>query len=143
MANFEAYCGDPADWCWTFEGSPRIGSEQNNDNILVSKYDGCYPSGGFYITTPLVYVMAPFDGMADLCIHQIGPTADKLPSSFGGASGAGMWQVRFEGDNGIPKRIHELFFTGVLVAESSMALMSRGPTSLYDIFFRYAETLCT
>jgi len=141
--NFEAYCCANNDWTWAFEGSPRLDAHQNNDNILISRFDGCYLSGGEYVTTPLIHVVPSFDRTADLCIHHLGLTKDLLPTTFGGASGAGVWQVRFEGDNGIVKGIHELFFSGVLVAESQDALMSRGPNSLYDIFLPYLNTLCS
>lgn len=141
--NFEAYCCANNDWTWAFEGSPRFGAQQNDNNVLVSRFDGCYLSGGAYVTTPLIHVTAPFDRVADLCVHQFGLTKDVFPPTFGGASGSGVWQVRLEGDNGIPKGIHELFFTGVLVAESEHTLKSRGPNSLYDIFLPYLNTLCS
>lgn len=140
---FETYCCADNDWTWAFEGSPRLSVHQNDDNILSSIFDGCYLSGGEYVITPLIHVIPSFDKDTDLCIHRLGPTKDILPSSFGGASGAGMWQVRLEGDDGIPKGIHELFFTGVLVAQSEKALLSRGPSSLYDIFLPYLNTFCT
>ena len=54
----------------------------------------------------------------------------------------GSWQVAFTGNDGIPTRIHELFFSGVLVygIEQEM-LASRGPTSLYDIFLSYVDSI--
>lgn len=140
-ANFETYCCANNDWIWAFEGSPRLGGQQDSNNILMSRFDGCYLSGGEYVTIPLIHVVPSFDRDADLCVHQLGPTKDVIPSTFSGASGAGVWQVRLKGDDGIPTGIHELFFTGVLVAGAEDILKSRGPSSLYDIFLPYLDSL--
>lgn len=137
----EKYYGNPSDWSWAFDGSPREGSYHNDDQILISKFDGCYLGGGAYKTTPLIHVISPFEQNADLCIHML-DSKDKLPQTFGGGSGAGMWQICFEGNNGVPERIHELFFTGVCVAEFPDSLLSRGPSSLYDIFLGHLDTFC-
>lgn len=141
-SNFDSYCCSNHDWCWAIEGSPRENSKQDDNNIFHSRYDGLYVSGGSFKTTPLIHVHPSFDRMADLCIHQFGPTTDSLPNNFEGISGAGVWQVAFAGADGIPTDIHEVFFSGILVCGSEQEMIaSRGPTSLYDIFLKYVDTL--
>lgn len=140
-ADFNSYCCSNHDWCWAMDGSPRENARQDENNIFHTRHDGLYVSGGSFETTPIVHVQPQFDGMADLCIHQLGPTIDSLPNNFEGLSGAGVWQVAFAGANGIPSEIHELFFSGVLVyGREQEMIASRGPTSLYDIFLSYLDS---
>ncbi len=140
--NFDFYCCSNNDWCWAMDGAPRENVKQDDNNILQSRYDGLYVSGGYYRSTPLVHVLPSFAQTTDLCVHQLGPTLDSLPNSFAGISGAGVWQVAFEGDDGTPTTIHELFFSGVVVCEVVQEkLVSRGPTSLYDVFLSYIDSI--
>lgn len=139
--DFESYCCSCNDWCWAMDGATRENVMQDDNDILHSRYDGLYVSGGNYRSTPLVHVPLSFNGIADLCVHQLGPTLDSLPNNYEGLSGAGVWQVAFTGDNGIPTGIHELFFSGVLVCGRDQEMIaSRGPTSLYDIFLCYLDS---
>ncbi|NGX60238.1 MAG: hypothetical protein KR126chlam3_01407 [Chlamydiae bacterium] len=145
--NFDLYSSSNKDWCWAMDGAPRENVKQDDNNILQSRYDGLHVAGGRYRSTPLVHVLPSFDQTADLCVHQLGPTLDPLPNRFAGMSGAGVWQVKFEGNKGKPSAIHELFFSGVVVSEGisseevSEELASRGPTSLYDIFLSYIDSI--
>jgi len=52
--------------------------------------------GATYKTDSLTFVRPPFDREADRGKHDLGPTTDQLPSTFGGISGGGMWQLRFK-----------------------------------------------
>lgn len=140
--NFDYYCCSDNDWCWAVDGAPREDAVQDNDNILHSRYDGLYVSGGAYRTNFPTYVPAKYSMSADLGVHQLGPTLDSLPCSFRGISGAGVWQVAFEGNDGRPTAIQELFFSGIIVCEVTQEkLISRGPSSLYDIFLSYLESI--
>ncbi len=133
--NFDKYCCSHTDWCWAFYGYPREEANHDEYNILKSRFDGVYVSGGaFRKETPLTQVIVQSQMGADLWEHQLGKTADILPKSFEGMSGAGVWQISFRGEDGIPLEIDEAFFFGVFVAQASDCLLTRGPTSLYDIF---------
>lgn len=139
--NFEHYCCSNNNWCWAMDGAPRENVEHDDKNIVQSKNDGLFVSGGHYQSTPLVDVQPSYDVMADLCIHELGPTLDPLPNDFHGISGAGVWQVAFRGNNGMIHEIHELFFSGILVSGiAKKKIESRGPTSLYEIFLRYIDS---
>jgi hypothetical protein len=145
--NFDLYSCSNKNWCWAMEGAPRENVEQDDNNILQSRHDGIYVGGGRYRSTPLEHVHSPFDQTADLCVHQLRPTLDSLPNNFAGLSGAGVWQVAFEGNQDTPSAIHELFFSGIVVSERvspenvSEELTSRGPTSIYNIFLSYIDSI--
>lgn len=149
LNNFEKYGTDSnQNWSWANEGSPRQDGIHNDKGVLESKFDGLYLSGGSkegstFRTHALTLVSPPFDKDADCICHDFGPSEDALPSRFGGMSGSGTWQVSFRGKNGIPEEIDEMFFAGVCVSETipQQTLYSRGPSSLYDIFIRYLDTL--
>lgn len=146
--DFEKYCSHNSinNWSWAIEGSPREEVTQGSQGILESRYDGMYLCGGSkddvtYRTQPLTLVRQPFDKDADISCHELGPSADALPSKFSGISGGGMWQVSFYGENGEPKGIEEIFFAGLCVCETEKSLHCRGPESLYQIFIAYLETM--
>ena len=141
LSNVKKYCSSLSpNWCWGIVGAPREQAEHNKDNIVISKFDGVYLSGGQYKTDPLKHVHAPFDRDADRCDHEFDTTKDVLPSKFQGISGGGVWQISFCGDT-IPEKIDEMFFSGVLIAGSSDDLISRGPEALYNIFLPYLDSL--
>ncbi len=139
LSNVKKYCSYP-NWCWGIVGSPREQAKHDKNNIIISKFDGLYLSGGKYKTTPLIHVRSPFDKDADICDHKFGPTKDALPSEFQGISGGGVWQISFCGKT-IPEKIDEMFFSGVLVAASPDDLVSRGPEALYNIFLPSLDSL--
>lgn len=137
------------DWCWAVDGAPREEAFHNAQGILESKFDGLYVCGGAmegatYKTDSLTLVRQPFDREADRGKHDLGPTTDQLPSTFGGISGGGMWQLRFKGVDNMPQSIDEMFFSGICVAgKDQKHLSSRGPSALYDIFTSYLDTFTT
>ncbi len=148
LSNFEKYSGFESnhDWLWAVDGAPREAASLTCANFVESKHDGLFVCGGdtegsTYKSQNLTLVHPPFDRTADIGCHNLGPTEDKLPSSFGGLSGGGMWQVSFSGNDGSPEKIHEMFFSGIIVSETPKVLYSRGPTSLYEIFIEYLDTL--
>lgn len=135
-------------WSWAVDGAPREGAFHNSQGILESRFDGLYVCGGSiqgvtYKTQPLTLVLPPYDNCADLICHDLGTTTDLLPDKFGGISGAGMWQIAYSGTNGIPEKIEEMFFSGICVSGiQGKCLYSRGPSALYDVFFKYLDTFC-
>lgn len=148
LKDFDKYCAEERcrDWIWAVDGAPRQGSTQDFQGVLISKFDGLYLCGGSkhgstFKTQQLTLVSSPFDNSADLSCHDLGPTADLIPSQFGGISGGGMWQVSFSGSE-VPEAIDEMFFSGVCVAGIAQeCLYARGPSSLYDIFTNYLDNL--
>ncbi|NGX56744.1 MAG: hypothetical protein K1060chlam5_00990 [Candidatus Anoxychlamydiales bacterium] len=139
-SNFKKYCALNNNWCWGIVGFPREQAKHDKSNIIISKFDGPFFSGGQYKTDPLKHVHAPFDRDADRCDHEFGTTKDVLPSNFQGISGGGVWQISFCGET-IPEKIDEMFFSGVVVAASPDDLVSRGPEALYNIFLPYLDSL--
>lgn len=124
-------------WTWAFYGAPREEASHDASMILHSKHDGLYLSGGLYkLQHILKHVLPEYENTpVDICEHELGPTQDFLPSSFGGASGGGVWLISLK----TLEEINEVFFAGVFVSETKNILYSRGPISLYEVFIPYLE----
>ena len=143
--NFYKYGCENKDWFWVLCGAPREGGDHDENNIVHSKFDGIYPSGGVYGETPLINVIPCCQYHADVCVHRIGSTKDILPSDFRGISGGSVWKLAVSGSNGLPEKIEECFFSGVIISEGILNedaiekvvdIRSRGPDSLYNLFLR-------
>lgn len=131
------------DWTWTIAGTPR------EDCGLIEKDVNFFPHAGLYIgggetvlrTNTLQNVASPFKGLeVDIIETQLGPTEDKLPKDFSGASGGGVYQTS-ERQTGELFKIEEILLAGVFVAGNEEAgwLYSRGHIGLYDIFCKFLD----
>lgn len=133
------------DWTWTIAGTPR------EDCGLIEKDVNYFPHAGVYIgggetilrTDTLQNVAPSFRGLdVDVIETLLGPTQDKLPKDFSGASGGGVYQTS-ERQIGDQFKIEEMLLAGVFVAgnEAAGRLYSRGHMALYDIFCVYLDSL--
>jgi hypothetical protein len=132
------------DWTWTIAGTPR------EDCGLIEKDVNYFPHSSVYIgggetllrTDTLQNVASPFNGLdVDIIETQLGPTLDKLPKDFSGASGGGVYQTS-ERQIGDQFKIEEILLAGVFVAgdEEAGLLYSRGHIALYDIFCKFLDS---
>lgn len=131
------------DWTWTIAGTPREGCG------LIEKDVNFFPHAGVYIgggetklrTDTLQNATTSFRGLAvDIIKTQLGPTLDKLPRDFSGASGGGFYQTS-ERQTGDQFKIEEMLLAGVFVAGNEEAgwLYSRGHIALYEIFCNFLD----
>ena len=118
--------------------------------MLIEKDVNYFPHAGVYIgggetvlrTDTLQNVAFPFKGLeVDIIETQLGPTEDKLPKDFSGASGGSVYQTS-EHQIGDQFKIEEMLLAGVFVAGNEEAgwLYSRGHIALYDIFCKFLDT---
>lgn len=130
-------------WTWTIAGTPR------EDCGLIEKDVNFFPHASIYIgggetklrTETLQNIEFPFRGReVDIIETQLGPTKDKLPKDFSGASGGGVYQTS-ERRTGDQFKIEEILLAGVFVAgnEEEGRLCSRGHIALYDIFCEFLD----
>lgn len=129
-------------WFSCFLGYPREAISIDESGIIHAPYGGIYfaPLEVARIT-PIITSKEFNGGVADLFVHKIGQSKDQFPKEFSGISGSGMWQVRFQGENGIPHKIDELFLGGIIVAENEYRLTSRGSSALFEVFLPYLDSV--
>lgn len=130
-------------WTWTIAGTPREDCELIENNVNFFPYRSVFIGGGEtkLRTDTLQNVQLPYKGLeVDIIETNLGPTLDKLPKDFSGASGGGVYQTS-ERQTGDHFKIEEILLAGVFVAgnEEEGRLYSRGHIALYDIFCNFLD----